>query len=522
MQQLASSIQTAFDSMATADGRLLKHQLLVAWLRSVGASSFGIVGTSTVNNALVKGEVGIVTPVDTFEFFDETDKVISLEYERGVHEPLGGSSYSLMNITLDNTDLRFTPNINSTIGTALVANRPVKMAIGFYVKGVNKVLNVFKGLTEHVRENKQGRFVEVSGYDYISYLDKLEMDTAIYLDKRSDEIIEDILIEAGFGSSQYELDQGLNTIGYAWFKKTQTAGERIRMICEAEEAHFYQDENGVIRFENRRHYSQSPHNTIVWTINDDDTLEWHEDRSTPIINRCIVHGIPREAGDTTEIWKSGIVDSLEKGETKTIWAQFENPVISYETLTANTDYVANSEFDGSGDDETSNISINFSGFTETAKLEITNNSGSKVYLTKLRIRGQPAVVKSEVLQIYEDADSINKYDEKVLEIENDFIDSDTFAYYLARTIIRKYRNPLKRVRVRVRGIPHLQLKDKVKVYDRDQGTYKNYRVMKIAGYMGMGTFEQMLTLREITDYEADSWAIVGTTEVGSDKEVVGI
>lgn len=522
MLNLDESVETAFESMATADARYPAFQFLVSWLKRYVASVFGIVGSSTVNNCLVRGEDGIVSPIDTFSFKDESDKVISIDYERGINEPLGGISYALMNVVLDNSDKRFTPNFSQTIGTALVPNRPTKIQLGFNVLGLNALVNVFKGLTGQVRERKETRTVEISGFDYISYLDKLEMDSAIYTSQRSDQIIEQILIEAGFGTSQYILDEGLNTVGYAWFKKTQTAGERIRMICEAEEANFYQDELGIIRFENRRHFTQSPHGTIVWIFKDDDILEWQEDKTVRIINRCIVKGTPRSPGDVTEIWKSGIVDKLEKGESKILWAMFENPAISITTPVATTDYIVNSEEDGSGDDLTDDVSINISKFTETAKLTVINNSGSAAYLTLLRLRGQPAIITSEVLQIFQDNDSINKYDEKNLMIENDFIDNDTFAYYLARTIVRKYKNPLRRIRIRVRGVPHLQLKDKVQVYDRDLETNKNYRVMRIAGIMREGSFEQILSLREITDFEADSWAIVGTTQVASEREFVGI
>ena len=45
----------------------------------------------------------------------------------------------------------------------------------------------------------------------------------------SQQIIEDILSRAGVGSSNYALDQGLNTVGFAWFEKGQTAGEIRKM-----------------------------------------------------------------------------------------------------------------------------------------------------------------------------------------------------------------------------------------------------------------------------------------------------
>jgi len=522
MQSLADSISTAFDSVTTANARSLVFQFYVSWMRVLSSNAFGIVGSSLVNNALVRGETTVLTPIDAFEFVNETEQVIKLEYDRFIQEPLGGISFGIMNVTLDNTDKRFTPEFNSTIGTAILPNRPAKMAIGFNVQGVNKSVIVFKGLSNTIRENKSNRTVRFSGFDYVSYLNELDMDSSIYTDQRSDQIIEQLLIEAGLGSSQYQLDEGLNTIGFAWFKSGQKAGDRIRQICEAEEANFYQDENGVIRFENRRKYNLAPYNAVVWTINDDDMTSWEQDFNVKIINKCTVVGTPREAGDEAEIWKDGIVEGVAfKGELE-VWAKFDTPVISINDLVADTDYKANTASDGTGTDITSSVSIAVDGFTETAKLTITNNASQKAYITFLRLVGTPAVETSQVAQEYSDDVSISKYEEKVLMIENDFIDDDTFAYYLARTIVRKYKDPLKRIKIRVRGIPRLQLKDKVNVYDRDLSEYKNYRVMRIQGIMALGGFEQILILREVTDNESDSWAIVGTTTVGETQEVVGI
>lgn len=522
MQDLADSIATAFDSIITADSRLVRQKLYISWLRQTGASSFGIVGTSTVNNCLVQGEIGVVTPVDTFEFFDESDRALRLEYDRRIEEPLGGISFAIANGVLDNTDNRFTPEYNSTIGTAILPNRPVKMMVGFQFGGNDNVISVFKGLSKTFRESKVDRQVEFSGYDYVSYLNELEMDTTIFVNYRSDQIIEQILIEAGFGSSQYELDEGLNVISFAWFRKGMTAGERIRKICEAEEGFFFQDEYGIIRFYNRRRFNTSPFNSIVWTINDDDILDWKQDESVPVINKCIVRATPREESDKTEIWRDGIVEELVSGETKEIWAVFDNPCVSIDNPVAGVDYIANSASDGTGTNITDDVSISLDAFTESAKLTITNNYSGNAYITFLRLMGTPAVVKSEIQQVYFDEDSIAKYDENVLEIENDFIDNESFARYLAKAIVIKYKDPLKRIRVLVRGIPHLQLMDKVKVYDRDLGEYKNYRVMGIQSVFSLGEFLQWLTLREITSYEADSWAVVGVTTVNSENEFVGI
>jgi len=522
MQRLNDSVQTAFDTMSTADARYPAHQFLVSWLRRLGAAAFGIVGTSTVNNCLVRGENTVVTPTDSFEFDNETDKVLRLEYDRSVEEPMGGLSFALMNVVLDNTDKRFTPEFNSTIGTALVPNRPLRMAIGFDLASGKKMMNVFKGLSDMVKENKVDRTVEFGGSDYLSYLRDLQMDSVLYENYRTDQIVEEILIEAGFGSSQYVLDEGLNTIEFAWFNKDQTAGERIRQICESEEAHFFQDEEGILRFQNRRHYIVSPFTTIQKYIHSGDILDWQVIDDVGIYNSVVVSAKPREVYPTNvEVWKDGIIEEIPALGELTIWASMDNPIYSFVTPVATTDYVANSASDGSATNLTANISLTLTGFGDTAKIVISNSGGQKAYMTFLRLRGKPAIVTSEIYQKYEDNISISRYGKRVLEVNNDFIDSDSFAYYLSRTLVSKYKDPLKRVRILVRGMPQFQLKDKVSVYDRDLDTYKNYRIMRIQGIYSLGEFLQYLTIREITDGESDNWAIVGAAIVDNTKEVVG-
>jgi len=518
------SIWTAFDTITTAVSRVLKWVLKISWLRNKDESlTFATVGTSVVDGTdIIQGQATDLTKPDYFAYDDESGYAMRLEYERIIEEPLGGLALAQADVVLDNANMRFTPGYSPTIGMAIEPNRPMQMFLGFEVQGQDKTIPVFKGLTWRPQEDKNNRTVTIHAFDYIQFMNTYQLEKAIYTDQRSDQIIEDVLTTVGYTSSQYVLDEGLNTIGFAWFDKGETAGERIRKICEAEDAHFYQDENGVLRFENRRHYTQAPHGTTQWTINKDDILQWEEDKNVDIVNRCTVIAKPRAVQDTTEIWKDGIVEELERGEQLIIWAKWEDPVTSITDPAATTDYVANTASDGSGTDTTSDITVSVDKFTKTAKLTIQNNAGMKIYLTKLRLRGTPATVTSEIIHIYQDDDSIDKYERRELVIENDFIDSDEFARYLATAIVTKYKDPLKRVRVLVRGIPQIQLKDKVSCYDPDTATYSDYRVTKIQGVLSPGEMIQWLTLREISSYEADSWALVGTATVDNDNEFVGI
>jgi hypothetical protein len=141
------------------------------------------------------------------------------------------------------------------------------------------------------------------------------------------------------------------------------------------------------------------------------------------------------------------------------------------------------------------------GFTKAAKLTITNNNASKAYINLLKLRGTPATVDYEIKEVYQDDDSIDKYNEYQREIENEFIDKKNFARNMAQDIVRRHKDPMNILRLTIRGIPQLQLRDWVRVKDQDLNTYFNYRVIGIQGRYEPGSFTQTLELRLIASNE---------------------
>jgi len=513
----SDSIWTVFNSVATSAVRYPAHALRISWLRSQNTTrSACVVDSSTVDGPdLILGQSSVITQPDYFDYFNEDIHAINLEYDRSIDEPTGGIAYTLADVLLDNTSLRFTPDYNATVGTALLPNRPIKMLMGFTINGTDRLLPIVYGTTRDVREEKTGRTVSVSAYDYIYYINNYRLESTIYENKRTDEIIADILNTMGFAENQYNLDEGLNVIPFAWFEKNQTAGSRIRQLMESEEGTFYQDEAGVIQFKNRRTILSAPYNASVWTINPEDILYWEADRSAQTINRAIVSADVRSVKSSREVWRLGAYEILPNASTTEIWVTFEDPVTSINALVEGVDYFANTKTDGSGTDVSSSISVVVTVFTTSAKVEVTNSHGSDVALTFLKLSGTPATIDSLIEEVYEDTDSQDDYGQQPYVIENDYINSQSFAYYLARAMVRKYKDPRRRIRLTVMAVPQLQLLDRVAVKDRDTDTSTDYRLMRIQGTMSPFGFYQTLTLREITGLEAESPSIVDTSVVDS-------
>jgi len=501
--QSSDAIWTPFDSLCTSTIRPIRARCLISWNRLVDVDAYATIGTSVVGGFdIIQGSGGsAINEADIYSYVDETEKIIRIEYERHLIEPLGGTAISMADIVLDNTDLRFTPNYNSTIGTALKPNRPMKIFIGLQVQGQTKTIPIIEALTGQPKEDKKNRTVSIPSFDFMFFLNEKPQETTIYTNQRSDQIIADILARAGVGTSNYQLDEGLNTIGFAWFEKGQTAGDRIKKICEAEEAIFYQDENGIFRFENRNKYSKVPYNASVWTIEPDDIIEWQQEVNSSIINRALVKGAPRSVKGEAEVWRDGVEEEIEAGQTLTIWAEFDDPVSSLTDPVATTDYQAFDTTAGAGSDITADIDITLTSFTKTAKLEITNNNASKAYVYLLKLRGTPATVDYEIREVYEDDDSVDSYNEHQKEIDNEFIDKKKFAKNMAQNLVLRHKDPIGILKLKIRGVPQLQLRDRIKIKDNDLNTYEEYRLIGIQGVFEPGSFTQTLTLRKITSAE---------------------
>jgi hypothetical protein len=511
----SESIWTPFDATTTAFSRELKHLLKISWKRVQDANAgFATIGTSVIDGTdLVKGTNGFVANSDTYEYFDETDRVISMSYDRQMILPVGGIHTALLDVVLNNFDGRFTPDQNGTIGTAILPNRPTDAKIGFAVESQNKLIPKFKGLTKTPKDNYGDRTLSFTAQDYVKFLYDFELDSAKYTNQTTDAIITDILSTVGFGSSQYSIETGLSTITFAYFQKTQTAGARIAQLAEAEGGVFYQDETGKLTFLNRRSVRDVAFSNTVWTIELSSIIDWEEDNSAPIYNKVTVKAKPRIVQSLQEIWRNGPEIEIDPSATVTVWANFSDPIDAVTDPADTTDYTAFTATGGGGSDITSDISIVTSKFVTATKLEITNNNASKAYMNLLKLRGTPAQVKGEILEISEDASSQNKYGVLPYTVENNLIDDRVYAKSLADDLITDYSARKRNVIVTVRGVPQLQLNDRIKIYDSRKGDYLYMKVIRIEGFMENNAYTQRLFLRE---RGPDTFPfIVGTHTVGS-------
>ena len=106
---------TSFETVTTAGVRNPIGRIKVAWKRAEAAgTSYAVVGTSVVGGVdIVQGSSSVIFNPDLFQYYDETDRVLRVEYDRILEEPLGGISHGIIDLLMDNTGKRFTPEDNS-------------------------------------------------------------------------------------------------------------------------------------------------------------------------------------------------------------------------------------------------------------------------------------------------------------------------------------------------------------------------------------------------------------------------
>lgn len=214
-------------------------------------------------------------------------------------------------------------------------------------------------------------------------------------------------------------DVALDTYQYAFDDiggggiKALTAGSNVVLSAQG---WWYAKADGTLKYENRHTITTK---TSSFTF--DNTMHGlvvPSDLSN-VFNRIRVTVHPRtiDAAATTVLFSQPGAIELGPGQTLDVWGDYADPANSLKLIggtaqvtpiVSTTDYVANSAADGSGSNQTANLSVVTSAFASTVKFELTNTSGATIYVTKLQIRGKgvydnaPITVEKFVARPYGD------------------------------------------------------------------------------------------------------------------------
>lgn len=506
--------------------RKLKAAASIAFTKTKStADKYFTAGISTVGGPDPIGpptNVGDITEWDKYNYDDFSNRILSMEAN---HEQdlFGSLTMGIADVELINTDDKFTPGVDPTIGDKVQSlHRPVRLAAGFG----NQTVPIFVGITEKAPQlSEDKKTAKFHAIDFIKTISEIKMaQSEMYVDQRIDQVISDLLITyAGLSPTQFVLEPGIRTIPFIYFKKDTNLGDAIMELCQSELATFFEDESGVLRLWNRQHLLSNT--TPVWTFNRDNCREIQYPDVKNVINTVEVFSNVRKVQANQKLWEMSSATAVPAGGTLEIFGDFKDdygdlPVISqdapaYLTAATTSYYATNQKQDGSGLADNGYISITeWSEFATGFKIVFANSSDHEIYVSALEVFARPAKVVSEIYHFAQDAASVAEYEEQYQKIENDFIQSESFATTISTMLIADRANPSAVRQIEVtRGVPQLQCGDLVTFDDgKTSGTYYVQEKTTNVGPKGL-TQVLVLVKRSIQNYFTVGISQVGLSDV---------
>lgn len=458
------AVENAWSVEAYDSYRNVSQSTLISWKKAYDPTYRPFtIGISAIGGGdTIASEGALTSDFLNYQYMNETDYVISVEYDRALNMPLGGLTSAIANVSLDNTTGRFTPRVaggSSELFTAQLPRRPLIINSGFDYSGINNQIPQFVGVTTKTPEySRRSAKVDLEASDLVGYLQNRYLDqTAMYTGRRSDEIIETLLTDLGFATAQYELDTGISIIPFAMFEKGTRFSDAINNLAQAENAHVFQDEEGIIRFENRQHWDNWPYTEVQRVLPTSMVIDAEILGHDHIINVVEIESDIREKQPAQPIWQLSGQFEIPANSSAELFVNFSDPILE---AFSPSGYIANSATDGSGTDLSSSINVQlFDSFSQAAKIRFYNSSALTAYLTSLVIYGRPAKITSQLYYREQRDLSVTAYEERPIKISNPYIQNISWAQSYAGMILNDFSSGERMQQIKIRALPELQLGD---------------------------------------------------------------
>lgn len=522
------SVSSAFTSEEQDQVRKIAQSLFVSWKKdnTLSTRSFTI-GVSTIGSTDgIAANPGAIGSPGNYRYFDESDYLTSLSWERGLQIPQGGFSMALAEANLDNTSGRFTPRYmggSSELFTAILPRRPALINAGFNYDGIDNLIPQFAGVfNKNPQIDMRNREVQLNMVDYNGFFATRDVDqTSIYTGVTTDVIMENVLINQGMSTSQYDLDPGINVIPFALIDKGTKLDSLFNKLAQAEYGHFLTNEEGRHLFRNRQWGDSDTYQRVIYTsqvINQEAPTDDH------IINVVEIKSDIRQKAINQKLWDLSAPVLVPANDTVEIFADFTDsdgamPVLAVDTPAyaaggaTTSAYATNVAEDNSGATNNSAISLkSFSQFVTAYKMVFENTSSTPTFITALSLWGRPAKKISELYVRRERQASQTAYEERPLLIDdNPFIQNQDWAESLAELLLGDFSDIDNIQRLTIRSMPSLQLWDLVSWQGR------SYRIFDIKTRLdpGQGFVSDLSLLkRSIT-----SFFRIGISTVGGSDQI---
>lgn len=422
-------------------------------------------------------------PVQFWDYFEYTPydgRVVDMEWSREIEFPYSVTA-AMADFTLNNHDNYFTPDKGSAIDQYILPKRPVRLYSGFQGE---TLLQQFVGLTERMPViDSNSKTAQFHAMDFLAEMFTMPINRLIAMaNVTTDEVLAAMFDQFGLDPSQYSLSEGRNRIPFVFFPKGKSTREALKEIMQAEGGQLWIDEQGIIRFRPRIVNDDYP----VLTYDNSSTEKITLSGDDQIINTVRVTSDIRAvqpyqrvyASTDPETGSSAFTEpqTISASGTRFIEVSLDDPLISVDTPTIGKTLVDSwfTAIDGSDNPVTTNISVTLTRLNVNSYVMLFSNSnGFAVTIDNIEVWGEPAKVVDTIRYTARDTDSIEKYGEKVLEIDNDMFGSQSNAESFALTILNAYAEFNGTIEIEGKGNPALQLNDVITVDTREiQGQFK--------------------------------------------------
>lgn len=518
------SVNTAWKTEETDYVRTIVQNTQISWKRfsTLGSRTFTI-GVSTIGgNDIIGINPGAIGSPGNYRYFDESSYITGLSWERGLNMPTGGLTKALAEVKLDNTTGRFTPRYmggNSELYTAVnLPRRPIVINAGFEVNGIDQTIPQFAGLSiESPQIDLRSRQVRIRAADYIDFFQNKYLDQEVmFTSQRTDQVMSTLLATGlGMNTAQYDLDYGINLIPFGYFEKGTKMSDIFNQLAEAENGHFYQNESGIFKFENRQHWDSSPYTQIQRIISTGQVIDAESPNEDHLINVVEIRSAIRQKQPLQIVFNLPVLSSIKIPANSDLeqFFEFQDPVLALTDPSAsgtNSYFVANTLSDGSGTNATSYITVrNVGTFAKSVKYRFHNSFSQDLYVTQFVLTGRVAKHIGDLYYREKDDSSVTAYQERPFQINNDYIQNESWAASYSRMILNDFSDIEKLQKITIRAIPELQLGDLISW----QGRY--WRIFDIKTHLDPSYgFVQDLTLlqRTITSYFRIGISTIGGTD----------
>lgn len=445
---------------------------------------------------------------DYYKYLNYRSRVMYLTVTRELQFPYSVVS-AIADFQLNNYDKYFTPNSSSPISNYILPKRPVRLFMGFNGDNLQQFVGLTDGMPEISRTEGLATFTAL---DFLTWIYDMPIRNTIAMaNVRTDEVLANIFEQFGLNANQYDLAIARNTIPFLFFEREQqTAGDVIRALMQAEMGMLWLDEQGIIKFRPRLEQPTTP----VYSFSSDEIITLDTSSDDQIINHVIINTEVRELKPFQQVFYRDRGNTnlrvVPAGGTYLFQAELSDPCLTIEQPTAGENSSVSWFTAALPDGTTVNSGVSITSVelrTNTYDMVFSNSNGFAVNIDQTFLWGEPAKLISSEPEVYDAYDdvSVGKYEEKILTIDNNFIQNSDQARSLGLTILDEYSELNDVLEIEVKGNPALQLSDIIEIdYEEFTG---EYRIIKIVNKIEASVFTQQLTVRRYTPRTWWQWDV---------------